>query len=301
MTADTRSARITNADEHLPARTLKFISEREREQQCDAEEKQEEEVNVGDALTDATEIDSDMTKKGEGKDSDSPESYVEPKTIQTRTYEGPLVEVCPKVQWQNPERKPHCSHIQASKQFENVPPTATVRVVAKLSIQYDAHLARETKTYQSFPSHLFEHWNGYNVIPPLQDPVPVGAVVPQFYGYYIPDENTKHDTLSYLSPILLLEDCGIPIDADELNKDDRQECASLLYRLHNAGWTHGSLAERNLLMQPGPLSDRPLSRGLDGTSSFRLIDFGRSVKCDSSSCRAGEERAADRMFHIQKI
>ena len=64
----------------------------------------------------------------------------------------------------------------------------------------------------------------------------------------------------------------------------RQECASLLYRLHEAGWTHGSAYERNILKQPGPLNVSPNQRLGNSTErggygvqwSFRLIDFGRS-------------------------
>jgi len=158
------------------------------------------------------------------------------RTVRTRTYEGLAVKVFPEVEWQNPERGPYCSHIQKSMRHGKVPLTAKVSVAAKLSIQYDRHLSREAKNYQSFPAHLFEHWNGYNVIQPLHDPVPVGAVVPQFYGYYVPEKNEEDE---YLSPILLLENCGVPINAEALNEDDKHECASLLFRMHGAGWNHG--------------------------------------------------------------
>src|SRR5882762_2788431 len=100
------------------------------------------------------------------------------------------------------------AHIQESMQCEKVPLTAKVSAVAKLSMQYDEHLDREAKNYQSFPAHLFEHRNGYNVIPPLHDPVPEGAVVPQFYGYYVPEKKIGDRYL------LLLENCGVPIVAE---------------------------------------------------------------------------------------
>jgi hypothetical protein len=223
---------------------------------------------------------------------------IEPaRTLRTVTYEGPVVKVFPEVNWQNPERGPYCSHIQESMECERVPLTAKVNLAVKLSKQHDAHLVREAKNYQSFPTHLFEHWSGYNVIPPLHDPVPVGAVAPQFYGYYIPEENTGDDSSPYLSPILLLENCGIPIVPEALNKDEKQECASLLYRLHEAGWNHRSFFERNILMQLGPLSEWPLFRTQRNVKSFRLIDFGRSSEC-SSYARAMEERDADRMLNI---
>ena len=209
---------------------------------------------------------------------------------------SPIVKISPEVEWQNPERGPYCCHLQQSARCKQGPLTARVRVAAKLSNQYDEHLAREAKNYQSFPSHLFEHWSGYNVVPPLHDPVPVGAVVPQFYGHYVPENNSDNSS-SYLSPILLIENCGTPVNPGCLNTDDRQECASLLYRFQAAGWSHNSFAERNIVMQPGPLSERPSYRGLSGISSFRLIDFGRSVECDSRT-RAREEMDADKLFGL---
>src|ERR1700691_3512990 len=119
----------------------------------------------------------------------------------------------------------------------------------------------------------------------------------QFYGYYVPEENNENQAAPYLSPILLLENCGIPIDPEALNQDDKEECASLLYRLHEAGWIHGSYAARNILTQPGPLSEWPPFRILGGVKSFRLIDFGRSSNCSSSS-RAMEEMTANQLCHI---
>jgi hypothetical protein len=165
------------------------------------------------------------------------ESVTSTGRLHTRTL-IPLKEIFPRVSWQNLERGPHCRHIQESTRDEKVPPTVKVNVAAKLSMPHDAHLRREANNYQSFPAHLFEHWSGYNIIQPLHDPVPVGAVLPQFYGYYVPEKNSNGGS-PYLSAILILENCGIPIDPEALGKDDKNECASLLYRLHEAGWNHG--------------------------------------------------------------
>jgi hypothetical protein len=85
----------------------------------------------------------------------------------------PIKKIFPQVSWQNLEHGPHCPHIQESTRDEKVPPTVKVSVAAKLSRPYDAHLGREANNYQSFPTHLFEHWSGYNIIQPLHDPVPV--------------------------------------------------------------------------------------------------------------------------------
>jgi len=270
-TRDRTSAKVTTATEHLSAITVEMVLEGEP-------------VSEG---------------NGRGEEEKRPVIYtIEPaQTLHTVTYEGPAVKVFPEVHWQNPEHGPYCSHIQELLECEKVPLTAKANVAVKLSKQYDPHLACEAENYQSFPTHLFEHWSGYNIIPPLHDPVPIGAVVPQFYGYYVPKENKGVGSSPYLSPILLLENCGIPIDPEVLNKDEKQECASLLYRLHEAGWNHGSFYERNILTQPGPLSEWPLIRSASGVKSFRLIDFGRSVECDSVT-RAKEETYVDRTLDI---
>ncbi|KAG9315488.1 hypothetical protein JVU11DRAFT_3101 [Chiua virens] len=99
--------------------------------------------------------------------------------------------------------------------FGPKPRTAMFTVVAKLSIEHDPHLAKEAQNYQQFPEHLFYHDNGYTILPQLHTIVPVNAVVPQFYGYYTPGpESTERGP--YLSPILLLEHCGKPIEPEKL-------------------------------------------------------------------------------------
>ena len=66
----------------------------------------------------------------------------------------------------------------------------------------------------------------------------------------------------------------------------RSEAVSLVLRMNDAGWIHGSVAKRNILMKPGPLSDIPLERHLNSDArdghgvnwDFRLIDFGRAFE-----------------------
>jgi len=207
-TFDPKSAKVTITDGQLPGVSAKFIPARAFE---------------------SKKIDGNDRR---GEDKKGPEVHA----ISPRTYKGPIVKVFPEVDWQNPERGPYCPHIQESMGCEKVPLTAKVSAVAKLSKRYDDHLGREANNYQSFPAHLFEHRKDSNVIPPLHDPVPGGAVVPQFYGYYVPEENEGD---KYLSPILLLENCGVPIVVEALDEYDKHHCTSLLLRMHEAGWTHG--------------------------------------------------------------
>ena len=146
------------------------------------------------------------------------------------TYKGDILRVRQdetNIQYQHPHTGlgPCCKHLSPQRP---VPLTSTVRVTAKISRQYDEHLSREARNYQDFPDHFFEHWNGYNLVAPIHDPVPVGAVVPQFYGYYKPDSDqtvsnsdSDSDDDTYLSPIILMEDCGQQINVDKLNYDDK--------------------------------------------------------------------------------
>ncbi|KAF8955687.1 hypothetical protein BDZ97DRAFT_1709159 [Flammula alnicola] len=241
------------------------------------------------------------------KDEDGVEEtyFIKPGEMRAElVYEGPFRVIESRVQYQDLALGPYCEHILKEKRAIH-PLTSKVYVAAKLSIENDLHLQREAESYQAFPRHFFEHWSGYNVVTPLKEPVPVGPLVPQFYGYYTVDEEHKKSTVGvndsaagdgaktnerpqYLSPILLLEDCGKPIDPKKLSVDDQTECASLIYRFHEAGWLHGSIARRNIVRQPGPLSAWPLERmaneltrgGIGEHWSYRLIDFGRSFSIE---------------------
>lgn len=69
-------------------------------------------------------------------------------------------------------------------------PTGEVTVAAKTA--FKNHEARELhrnegKIYDAFPEHMMEDWSGLNLVSPIVNPVPVGAVVPKFYGYYVLD------------------------------------------------------------------------------------------------------------------
>ena len=189
------------------------------------------------------------------------------------------------------ESQKTCTH----KDQAPVPRTAKFTVVAKLSIENDLHLAREATNYQSFPERFFHHYNGYSIIGQLHAIVPTNAVVPQFYGYYTPKNDQKGNP-GYLSPILLLEHCGEPIDPDELSVEDQEECASLLLRFQRAGWLHESFAPRNFLVQLGKPTEFPLVRQIKPEPSFRLIDFGRSRKYYNVGEKRAEEIEALKML-----
>ena len=192
---------------------------------------------------------------------------VEKKSL--RKYEGPIRVIQTGVQFQSFETGPLCAHLlstsstssgtlQPSPETQDgtedltanptfaCPSTARVLVTAKVSLEHDDHLPREARNYQTFAPHLSTHYNGYNLMPPFLDPVPCGAVVPQFYGYYVPDDRVapvvgeriavaaaggverdlkakkKHD-FGYRSPILLVENCGNPLGdvIGTMNIDDR--------------------------------------------------------------------------------
>lgn len=102
------------------------------------------------------------------------------------TYRGPFRVIESRVQNQYLTKGPYCKHLRKEESAIH-PLTSKVYVAAKLSKKGDSHLAAEAENYQKFPKHFFEHTNGYNIVPPLHDPTPLGAVVPQFYGYYVPD------------------------------------------------------------------------------------------------------------------
>ena len=112
----------------------------------------------------------------------------------------------------------YCATLTLSKGLSARTPDGKVTVVAKTGFPDDEHrsyLHNEAKIFGSFPRHLSEEWCGYNMVSPLSWPVPVGPVVPKFYGYYLPTGEDK-DTLS---PILLMEQCGTPVEPEELTPE----------------------------------------------------------------------------------
>ncbi|KZS99889.1 uncharacterized protein LAESUDRAFT_667429 [Laetiporus sulphureus 93-53] len=161
-------------------------------------------------------------------------------------------------------------------------PFGQVTTAAKLAIPEQSArdmLKTEADIYNKFPRHLMEHWSGYNLIAPHNFPVPVHAVVPKFYGYYVPEEDTPASDVSGLSPILLIEECGEPIDPKELSLDEQSQCYTHILRLHLEEFIQNSVFTRNILIQPGPLDVAPHFRSREHPS-FRIIDFGRCEQVD---------------------
>ncbi|KAI1792710.1 hypothetical protein LXA43DRAFT_1073628 [Ganoderma leucocontextum] len=142
------------------------------------------------------------------------------------------------------------------------------------------------------------------LLPRDADQVPLGPlksldvppVVPKFFGYYLllkPDgrvffelseahgECGEDGTCGVAWPpaILLIEDCGDPIQPWLFADAQRWGCYHLLDGLHDAGFVAGQHAPtawtEKMLVQPGPLA-APREVRSYATPSFRLVDFGRS-------------------------
>ncbi|KAF8912536.1 hypothetical protein CPB85DRAFT_1220028 [Mucidula mucida] len=128
-----------------------------------------------------------------------------------------------------------------------------------------------------FPRYLSEDWSGYHYIREAEydgdGVLPVSAIVPKFYGYYVPE--SRVDTM-LLSPILLFEDCGSPVDIARLKQRERSIIFSFWHRLHRLNIAHGSISSYSIMAQPGPLDRHPLQRSMS-SPSFRLINFGDAV------------------------
>ncbi|KAK7026580.1 hypothetical protein R3P38DRAFT_2942570 [Favolaschia claudopus] len=159
--------------------------------------------------------------------------------------------------------------------------TQHLRVVAKVAVprvQAREFLHHEAAIYDSFAEHVSQEFSGYALVPGIRYPVPVAAVAPKFFGYYVLDrEDYEFCNTAEPSPILLLEECGEPIDPQTLSHDDKAECFSLFLRLHLSGIVQKSAFKNNILVQPGPLTAPPHRRSLN-SPSFRVIDFGRSLR-----------------------
>ena len=176
---------------------------------------------------------------------EEPNKYVlrECRELSKLVYEGPIRIILTTVRYQNLARSGYCVHLSEHDRFKH-PLRTTVRVTAKLSMQGDDRLERESLNHQAFPDRFFQHWNGHNVVSPLNESVPVGALVPQYYGHFVPDEDIParkekraavadevgqsdmddvcgREEFHYRSPIILMENCGSPTDIDALNTDNK--------------------------------------------------------------------------------
>ncbi|KAI0090881.1 hypothetical protein BDY19DRAFT_938093 [Irpex rosettiformis] len=100
-----------------------------------------------------------------------------------------------------------------------------VVVTAKLAMynQEDRQMLRhEAMIYDKMPKHMSEDWCGYNLIAPILQPVPVGPVVPKFFGLYEPvGDDKRYPYKRQWSPILLMEECGKPVNPKRLSVDER--------------------------------------------------------------------------------
>ncbi|KAJ7599210.1 hypothetical protein C8J56DRAFT_770416, partial [Mycena floridula] len=195
------------------------------------------------------------------------------------------------------------SHSRVARgNFTPAPPvfvrSGEARVAVKMSCDSSSDrtmLDVEAQTYNTIPKHLMEDWTGFHYLEEGEYDsdgiVPASAVVPKFYGYYEPE-----DPIYQSKRILLLEECGNDLDHHQkrLEAEDRHIIFSYAVRLHRAGVTQGSFYERNVLIQPGPLSQPPSLRSLD-TPSFRIIDFGRAAMYDQ------DDWDSNREFDIERV
>ncbi|KIY48886.1 hypothetical protein FISHEDRAFT_73219 [Fistulina hepatica ATCC 64428] len=256
--------------------------------------------------------------------------------LSTDTWSGPVYDApipTDRIPWCHPDLGPFCAHVPKREAAPAAaPPLARVGVAAKLSFQGDDHLEREAQNYQSFPRHFFDEWSGYSLVRPIKDPVPLAPVVPQYYGYYVPADESSEGAEYYLSPVLLLEDCGKQVEpVHRMCLDDRLECGSLLFRLFTEHWVHGSVYQRNIVMLPDEEEEedtyearfRAASDGrviaehrysnpylrLAMRSSvmpkherrFRLIDFGRSKYQGGSDSRNEQQDFYERSLERSQV
>jgi hypothetical protein len=100
------------------------------------------------------------------------------------------------------------------------PLTTGVRVAAKLSIEGDPRLATEAVNYEKFPKHFFDHWSGYNILPPymsqlahsphnFMDTMSPATIEEQ--QAEIGEGKMRKQQPKYLSPILLLVEDIFPL------------------------------------------------------------------------------------------
>lgn len=140
------------------------------------------------------------------------------------------------------------------------------------------HLENEAEIFNLLSekhAHVQQDWHGKDC-----DGRELGAIIPKFYGYYKPEDDKT------LSPILLMEDCGVRVRTDFAGLNDKEKLGIYrqFQRLNETGVIHHSVYPRNILCQPGPLSVESSRRSWED-QVFRIIDFGRSEYMEGESMR----------------
>ncbi|KAI9449666.1 hypothetical protein BJY52DRAFT_1126563 [Lactarius psammicola] len=179
---------------------------------------------------------------------------------------------------------------------------------AKVPLDDRKMLENEAEIYDKFPSELQESTHSS---PPI---------VPKFFGYYKPscesvgsykgddgDEEgartVRRDVCkllqSFVSPILLLEPCGEPVNAEMLSSDG-DTISGIFERLHNARFAQKSTYPRNIVVQPGPLTHPRAERSFNDPS-YRLIDFGRGVYYNGDESESADESLKEEKWRVRRL
>ena len=79
---------------------------------------------------------------------------------------------------------------------------------------------------------------------------------------------------------------------------NRDTIVGMFDRLHNARFIQGSTYERNILVQPGPLTQPREERSFDNPS-YRLIDFGRGECYDGDESHTADKKLKDMQRQVR--
>ncbi|KAI0699602.1 hypothetical protein C8T65DRAFT_659143 [Cerioporus squamosus] len=190
--------------------------------------------------------------------------------------------------------------------------TVTHQVLAKhaaRSCEGHRMLHNEAMLYNMFPRELMD----------AVDPEGHPPVVPKFYGFYVPltgwvdiDDHapckfrqgpSRADWCRSEHALLLMENCGETKRRREhwtgLTNEEKSQVFSALKRLHDSGFSHGSIRIDNIVIQrtPSPCSHpgrkRPTS---DDGVSLRVVDFGRGYSLKVLQAKRGSPRIGQDEF-----
>lgn len=81
---------------------------------------------------------------------------------------------------------------------------------------------------------------------------------------------------------------------------NRETIVGMFDRLHNAGFIQGSAYARNILTQPGPLTNPCAQRSFD-SPSYRLIDFGRGQCYDGDDSQSPDEKIQNEKGRVLQL
>jgi len=102
--------------------------------------------------------------------------------------------------------------------IKKFPPKLLVVAKVGTSTQGAEQLLNEARMFNTFPPHFSREYTGFQLVKPSHFARRLSQIVPHYYGFYQPVDAEIVGQDQKRAPIILMEDCGAPVDPDALTQ-----------------------------------------------------------------------------------